>query len=258
VCNGGTELELARESAVNHVRDLEAIVALDTRAFDSGRDARVLVTCAMAIPLHALARAGLGTDRMAGVSVERKRVVATVERVYAGCVLSTREEVPQGELARAALLELLKRGSVFREAVETTRDRLTRTALAAWLAVRGHPAGVSAATPVPDLDTWLQARVHSLGFETGDDLALLSASDFLAPELPYESRSVIEGDYPLLVQVGDASYRAHYDLERNQVTLRMLKGSRKEAPTLGYLPKFPGLRISVDGPSGVKVVRASG
>jgi ATP-dependent helicase HrpB len=108
------------------------------------------------------------------------------------------------------------------------------------------------------LEAWLAARVASLGVQSGDDLALLSPSDFLAPELPYESRSAVENDYPLTVSVGDASYRADYDLSRNQVTLHMLKGSRKEAPTLGYLPKFPGLRILVEGPRGLTVLRARG
>ena len=98
----------------------------------------------------------------------------------------------------------------------------------------------------------------TLGVQSGDDLALLSPEDFLAPELPYESRSLVENDYPLTVSVGDASYRAEYDLPRNQVTLHALKGSRSEAPTLGYLPKFPGLRIVVDGPRGLTVLRARG
>ncbi len=257
--NGGTEIELARESAANNARDVEAILALDTRAFGAGREARVLVTCAMVIPLAALVRAGLGTDRMAAVQLDRKRVLASVERVYAKRVLATREEVPQGELARTAIATLLNRGSLFREAVATTRERLSRTALAAWLASRGHPAGVKSAQSVPKLEDWLLERVSTLGVESGDDLAMLSANDFLAPELPYESRSTIEGDYPLTVSVGDASYRAEYDLERGQVTLHMLKkGSRTEPPSLAYLPKFPGLRICVEGRNGLTVVRAHG
>jgi ATP-dependent helicase HrpB len=256
--NGGTEIELARESAANNVRGIEAILALDTRAFGAGREARVLVTCAMAVPIAVLARAGLGEDRMAAVQLERKRAVATIERVFAKRVLSTREEVPKGQLARSAVFELLQRGSLFRDAVSTTRDRLAHTAVAAWLATRNHPAGIKRAEPVPSLEDWLRERVATLGVESGDDLALLSAQDFLAPELPYESRSSIESDYPLIVNVGDASYRAEYELDKNQVTLRIVKGSRREAPTLGYLPKFPGLRICVEGPTGITVVRARG
>jgi ATP-dependent helicase HrpB len=254
--NGGTELELARESAAHHVRELEAILALDTRAFGTGRDARVLVTCAMAVPLTALARANLGSDRLSAVRLDRKRIVAVVERVFAQRVLTSREETPQGEVARAAMLELLRRGSLFRDAVRTTRERLTHLALANWLATRGHPAGVKSPAPIPPLDAWLEARVETLGVESGDDLALLSASDFLAPELPYESRSAIQSDYPLTVSVGDALYRADYALDHNQVTLRMEKGSRREPPTLGYLPQFPGLRICIEGPRGTTTLRA--
>lgn len=256
--NGGTELELARESAVGNLRQVEAVLALDTRAFGAGRDARVLVTCAMAVPLAALARAGLGSDRLGAVRLEGKRVVTSVERVYAKKVIAVREETPTGELARAALAELLLRGSLFREAVATTRARLSRTALAAQVAARGQVGVASAAPAAPSLEQWLKQRLQTLGVESGDDLMLLSASDFLAPELPYEIRSTLDNDYPLTVSVGDASYRAEYDLERGEVVLHMQKGSRRDPPPLAYLPKFAGLRICVEGPRGRSVIRERG
>lgn len=255
--NGGTELELARESAANNVKDIEAILALDTRAFGAGRDAVVLVTCALPIGLPMLVRAGLGVDRQLAVRLEKQRVVVSLERTYAGRVLSTREETPAGEALHTALVELLLRGSLFRQAVATTRERLVRSALAAWLEARGRPQG-EVQPAAPSLQDWLLARVIELGVQTAEDLALLSANDFLAPELPFEIRSSIEAEYPLTVSVGDASYRAEYDLQHKQVTLHMTKGSRKDAPPLGYLPKFPGLRIQVEGPRGLSVLRARG
>jgi hypothetical protein len=253
--NGGTEVELARESAVVNVRGVEAILVLDSRAFGAGRDARVLVTCALAVPLSVLARAGLGRDRLAAVKLERRRMVAQIERVFANKVLAEREETPQGELARAALVQLLLRGSLFRDAVAATRDQLTRNALAAWLATRGHPAGVELEGAGSTLEEWLRAKVESLGVESGDDLALLSASDFVAPALPYETSSAIDGDYPQTVSLGDASYRAEYDLSQSQVTLYLVKGSRTEPPPLSYLPKFPGLRVSAESRRGITVLR---
>lgn len=256
--NGGTELELARESAVNNVRDLDAILALDTRALGAGRDARLLVTCAMVVSCAELVRAGLGSERVAAVRVQGQRISATLERVYANRVLATRDATPEGELAQAALVELLVRGSVFREAVAVTRRRLTHAAIARWLAERNQPSGARSKQPELSPEPWLRARVAELGVQSGDDLALLSADDFLAPELPYESRGSIETDYPLTVSVGDASYRADYDLANNQVTLHPLRSSRSEAPTLAFLPKFPGLRIIVEGPRGLTVVRARG
>jgi ATP-dependent helicase HrpB len=256
--NGGTEVELARESAVQNVRDLQAILVLDSRAIGSGREARVLVTCALAVPLSLLARANLGEDRLASVQLDRKRVLARIERVFANKVIAEREEAPEGALLRAAMLQLLLRGSLFREAVATTRERLTRAALAAWLLSRGHPAGAQVEGAELSLEAWLRAKLERLGVDSAEDLALLSASDFLSPELPYEVQRTIDSDYPLSVSAGDASYRVEYDLAQSQVTLYMVKGNRAEPPPLSYLPKFPGLRICVESRRGVSVLRARG
>ncbi len=253
--NGGTEIELARESAVLRAKGVSALVVLDTHSFGAGRDARVVITCAMAIPLSAIARAGLGTDRVGAVALDGRRIVATVERVYAKQVISQREETPIGEVARDALFVLLGRGSLFRETVALTRERLARSALAAQLATRGHPAGVPCDGPVPSPEAWLRARVESLGVESGDDLALLSANDFLAQELPEDARDQLDREFPPSVSVGDASYRAEYDLARNQVTLHMVRGSRRDPPPLAYLPRFAGLRVCVEGPKGIAVLR---
>jgi ATP-dependent helicase HrpB len=258
--NGGTELQLARESAANHVPNLDAVIALDTRAFGAGREARLLITCAMPIPLTAIARAGLGRDRIAAVRIEGNRAVADVERVYAKRVIAVREDTPKGSLARTAVLELLTRGSLFKQAVATTRTRLARAALAAKLDARARPAAPANQTPAAaqSLEAWLLARLETLGVESGDDLALLSASDFIAPDLPPEVRSALDHAYPATVHVGDASYRADYDVDRDQVMLHMTKGSRRDPPPLAFLPKFPGLRICVTGPRGMSVVRERG
>jgi ATP-dependent helicase HrpB len=58
--------------------------------------------------------------------------------------------------------------------------------------------------------------------------------------------------------VGDARYEALYDLDRSQVVLKRVKGQREGAPPLAYLPRFAGLRILVDGPRGISIVRERG
>jgi ATP-dependent helicase HrpB len=257
--NGGTEVALARESAAQNLREIEALIALDLRGFGEGRDARGVVTCAMPIGLHVLARAGLGRDQLAEVRAERGRLVATIQRVYAKRTIAEREETPQGELARDAMVELLLRGSLFRDAVTTTRARLIRWSLAAKLAMRSRaPTAAVVNAAIPSLEEFLRERVQTLGVESGDDLALLSAADFLKQDLPYESRAALDEAYPAKVSVGDASYEAEYDIERGQVLLKLIRGSRRGPPPLEYLPKFPGLRICVEGPGGIAVVRARG
>jgi len=110
----------------------------------------------------------------------------------------------------------------------------------------------------PSPEPWLRARLDGMGLEEPDDVALLSASDFLAPDLPDYERARLDEDYPLQVSVGDASYRADYDVAQQQVTLVLVKGARKEPPPIAYLPRFPGLRICVSGPRGTSVLRAGG
>jgi ATP-dependent helicase HrpB len=253
--NGGTELELARESAAHKHPKLEAVLALETRAFGAGREARLLITCAMPLPIALVARAGLGRDRVGTVRFERERVYATLERVYAQRVISEREEVPKGELARTAFAMLLLRGSLFREAIATSRERLARFHVANALAKRGHPAGLARVEQSATIEAWVAQRLETLGVDSGEDLAMLSPKDFTHADLPFEIRGPIDEQYPTSVSVGDALYRTEYDFERNQVLLTMVKGSRRDPPPVAYLPKFPGLRICVSSARGMTVVR---
>jgi ATP-dependent helicase HrpB len=246
--NGGTEIELGRESALRRARQAPAAIAvLATRAVGLGRgETAVFVTCATPLTLRMLAEAGLGRDRLAEVHVEGGRVVARVERVYAKRVLVTRDEVPRGEVAREGLVALLLRGSLFRASVELTRERLAAATLWAGLAavVPDAPAGAPAAPP--PLDAWVAQRVEALGFEGGDDLALLSASDFVAPDLPSEARAWLDRNFPRSVTIGDATYAAEYEASARRVTLRQVRGTRR-APPPALLPRFPGLRVVAEG-----------
>jgi hypothetical protein len=231
-------------------------VVFAARAFGSGRTARLLVTCATPVSMAAVARSGVGEDRLASVHVESGRVVAKVERVYAERVIAVREEAPAGAVAREAIAQLFLRGSIFRGGtLATTRARLAMRTLAGQLAKQGHAAGLAWDEPAPTLEQWVARRLVELGVETGDDLAMLSAKDLTFPELPFETSSMLQKAFPMVVDVGDAVYEAEYDLDRRQVTLRLVKGSRATPPPLAYLPPFAGLRILVDGPRGVAVVR---
>ncbi len=251
--NGGTEIELARESVVQRAKDLDAIVVFESRALGVGQDARVLVTCASPVSVDVIARAGLGRDRLERVALEHGRVVAHVERVYARKVVATREETPIGEMAREAIATLFLRGSLFKGSLPVTRDRLALAELAARL---GHGAELDASVRAnPTIEPWVAARLAALGVESGDDLALLSAGDLVAPDVPAWVRDEVERDHPRTVSVGDATYEADYDLAAGRVTLRLVRGQRKEPPPLQYLPRFAGLGIVVEGPRGATVLR---
>ncbi len=264
--NGGTELELSRQSAVHRAEDTAAIAVLETRALGlGGRDTRILVTCAMPLPPAWLAAAGLGRDRLGQLVVEGskqapERVVARIERVYARQVLAVREEVPQGRLARQAVADLFLRGSFHPDALKATRERLEAAALARKLASHSHGSWeeeLKALYPqgVPSPEEWVAARLEALGVESGDDLALLSAADLLAPDLPPAIRSGLDREFPRTLNVLGVVYEVDYDPGRRELTLRKRSGSRNEPPALFYLPRFSGFRIRLEHRGSIVTLR---
>lgn len=258
--NGGTERTLGRESAVREAEELVAIAVFATRAFatDSG-DAEVQITCATPLPLPWLVEAGIGRDRLAAVTMEKGKIIARVERVYAKRVLAEREEIPVGGVARDAIRELYLRGSIFRDALSTAKDRLNAWGLAAKLQASGFvfdETGWEKTAPHgTDLGAWVDEQLIALGVESGEDLAMLSASDVIPRGLPESVQEQLDREFPRVVSVGDATYHVDYDLSTPQATLRMVRGTRKEPPPPGYLPKFPGMRVVVEAGRSMWVVR---
>jgi ATP-dependent helicase HrpB len=266
--HGGTEIELARESGVARLEDAEALVVLDTMALGlGGRDTRILATAALPVPPAWLLAAGLGRDRLGRAKVDRRgghpRLVARVERVFARRVLEVREEVPRGELARRALAELFVAGRVFPEILEASRDRLEAARLALALAGQGrwahlgcweeevralHPGGV------PELEVWIASRLGALGFESGEDLGLLSPEDLLAPDVPPLLRRELDRRFPRRLELPGAVYRLEYAPRRREVTLDQIEGERKEPP-LAWLPDFEGFRVRLRHQDFLKTLR---
>lgn len=275
--NGGTEVELARESAVDPTSTtsrVEAVAVLEAHGLGaSGRRAsrlatRTLVTCAMPLDLRWLVEAGLGTERALDPAVRDGVVVARIERVYARRVLDAREEVPRGPLAREAVAELILSGRVLAEPRARAAERLEAWALLARLLVRRRPElppavalespdpAAAVGDPVPPFEPWLGARLESLAFETGEDLALLTPEDLAVPDLPPATRAWLDRVFPRAVAVADVTYRTAYDLDRDEVTLEAdASRARRPPPQLSYLPTFPGLRIVVRDRGVTKVIR---
>jgi ATP-dependent helicase HrpB len=215
----------------------------------------------MPIELRHLAEARLGEERVEHAARERGAVTARIERVLAGRVIEKREGVPAGRLAREAIARLCVDGRLFREAIETTRERLAAARLAHRLARTGlapddldlGPWGGRA--ELPELADWIAGRVRDLGVESGDDLALLSDDDFTADDLPDDTRAWLDKEFPRRLKLGDAAYDLDYDLAEREVTLVRTAGKRKEPPSLSILPPFRGFRVRVQHHSKIWVLR---
>ncbi|MBW2276402.1 MAG: ATP-dependent RNA helicase [Deltaproteobacteria bacterium] len=258
---GRTEIELAHHSAVDEIKT-EAIATLASMAVgQSQRKSRIFATCAMPLELRHLAEAGLGEERVEHAARERGVVVARIERVLAGKVIEKREVVPKGRLAREAIAGMCIDGRLFRQAIDTTRERLAAAALARRLARTGLAQDDLDLGPwdnresIPELADWITARVDALGVESGKDLVLLSDADFTAEDLPVETRAWLDKEFPRQLKLGDASYEVDYDLKKREATLLRTSGKRKEPPSLSILPTLRGFRIRVQHHSKVWVLR---
>ncbi|MCO4770575.1 MAG: ATP-dependent RNA helicase [Deltaproteobacteria bacterium] len=243
--NGGTELSLGRECAVIEEK-AEALLVLDSRAIGQGRERRLMITAAMPVPLKWLAAANLGTDRMAGVSTRRGRVLTSTERVYAGKVLSTDERTPTGQFAREAIAQLILRGSLRRGLAKKLADRHALFGLAEALDGRR----------LEPLEDWFRARLDDSGLDHPSELSLLEDEDLLPPLPPPAARERIELEFPFTLSIGDASYRVSYDVARKWATFHQVGGLRKEPPPERFLPKLRGWKLLLERKNKVTTLRA--
>ncbi|HHH28678.1 MAG TPA: hypothetical protein ENK57_10095 [Polyangiaceae bacterium] len=255
--NGGTEIELGRQSAAAYAEHAETLVVFETRALGDGRmKTTIIATCASPVPPAWLVAEGLGRDRVAKVKWTNGRLIATVERVFARKVLAERTFEPTGALAREALAQLIARGTLFGDSRDVTRERLAKRRLAARLAARGLLADIADTTTLTDEDhpSWLVARLTELGVEEAGDVALLSAEDVTAPNLPWEVAQALDQHFPAEVSTVDARYRVEVDVDEGEIILRYVGGNRGRVPKRSALPAFPGFKIKVDTGKGWAVV----
>jgi len=260
--NGGTELAPGRESAVD-AEKAEAVLVLAERAIGEQRSAQLIATAAMPVPIPWLAAAGVGEERVAAPAMSRGSVVATVERVHAGRVLSETERPLSGAQLREATARLFARGSFMKGGAAEAEARLQAWALCRRLAAANiADRALFAALAFPDeldgettVESLALARLTAVGLEENADLPLLSRDDLLPPPIPAAALAAIDRDFPREVVLPDATYRAEYDLVRRRVTLVQIQGSRKSPPSLTLLPPFRGLSVRVQRNSAVVVLR---
>lgn len=264
--SGGTELELSRDSRACRAledrsnsaqkRPLAALIVLSTRAVQQGAMKRSLsINAASPVSFAFLARCGLGEEKVGRASYKGRRLSCEVERIWAGQNIASSEMEPQGELARNAIVQLVLQGNLHRpEKIEAER-RLARRALAARLATHPDYPFFQGSQAPPEFADWLLIHLTELGVESGEDLKLLSVSDFLPDDVPAELAPTLDDRFPLEVDVGDCLYRAEYDLKKRQVLLSIQRGGRTTPPPAQYLPKFEGLKVFAEAGGRYHLVR---
>ncbi|MBW2529711.1 MAG: ATP-dependent RNA helicase [Deltaproteobacteria bacterium] len=256
--NGGTEIELGRESAAELADNPKALVVYEIRALGVGqRKTRIVATCASPVRLSLLSRAGLGRERVARVTYKQGRLLARIERVFAKKELAHREEEPRGELARQAIVQLLLDARLFRGSLAAVEERLREHAFVARLPGEvADQAGDADLLSIPlELEPWLSHRLREMGVESGEDIPLLAPEDLVPPPLPPEVAALVEREFPRELSSGGARYAVEYDLQGREISLRWVQGHRGRCPDRASLPAFRGFTIRVDTGRGSQRLR---
>jgi len=244
-CGTGPDVQLGSHSSLARLLEREprsrvdALFALDVHA--QGKDqlkSELWVSLAMPVELSWLREAGLGEEQLAEVSLAQGRLIASVERVFAKVTLAREERSPEGPAAREALHSLLTQGRLWRGHMGRLSERLERLGLCAQLE---DAKGFRREAFEPE--AWLRARIEELGFESGEDLALIEAHDLMPEELDEPTQARLDKEYPRLLKLSDAQYHLSYDLKRRVVLLTQTHGARKAPPPAQWLPRFKGLEV---------------
>ncbi len=199
-----------------------------------------------------LAEAGLGEVQPAEVSIEggglAPRIVAELERNYAGVTLRTEEDELEGRTLCEAVADLVMEGRLFDGAAEALR-----TDLHLWRLLGEWPDEErywSGADEVPEPREYLAERLWELGLRESDDLALLEADD-LRPDLA-ERLGIAEfeierwrEEFPRTWEYMGREYQCQVQPSVGKVILEPVnKKAKKEGePEAKHLPRFRGFDV---------------
>ena len=256
--NGEVELRIRRVPTLGKSAARAGIVLDQEWLSDGATAARGVGGVVLPLPLSALAALGMGEARATQPKVVRgrrgARVVAQVEREFAGVVVSESEERLCGDALLDALPELVLRGSLFK-AVRGELDARLHT-----LRVAAQWDGNQVEGAVPDSTQWLRDRFEALGVVESSDLQLVEAEDLL-PDLEADTGlsawelDSLQQAFPATWTHDGATYRCEVLVKRALVRLVLAKKATKRVkdPPRGALPKFRGFAVELR--DGSRVVR---
>jgi len=228
--NGSEEVEVGGGTRMqqNHA----AAIVLDRHSVPGKGTTKTITiaTCLAPLSFTELSRAGLGDIVRREPYWRDERIQQTVERAYAGRVIDSWQEEPNGRALCAAIAELVDKGELWPE----TGQRLRRD-IEAWnLYLRlGYDSGEQM-----HLRDWLEERLAEIGLETSEDLEVLEPEDFRFEGVPEWERAEFDRHYPRHLSLANLEVDVEYEPALGRITLVKTSGIRKAPPQRWELPAW--------------------
>ncbi|KLV02337.1 DEAD/DEAH box helicase [Photobacterium aquae] len=241
--NGYAEVSIGRDS--RFADDAEAAIIFDQFALAGKKGLKqnlVLATCMAPVPLGYICELDMAQTVLGDSIATDEGIRVEHRRVYAGRVISSSWQSPEGESAARALLEMVWDGLLLEGLAERVRADIHQWNL--YLALgRYQPEACTRPATVVDAKQWLTEQIETLGVESEDDLALFSADEFVFEGIPQWEREDFDSEFPYQVKLNDLTMAVEYHIGRKLVVAVYQSGGRKADPKRWELPRWQGWKV---------------
>lgn len=240
--NGYAEVNIGRDS--RFAETAEAAIVFDQFALP-GKGVKqnlVLATCMAPVPLSWLNELGFGESAFGRTQVTDDGCLVEHQRIYAGRVIDSCWQAPQGVSARGALLDMVLNGTLLDGLAEKLQADIHQWNL--YLALGRYQSETCQRDNAPvEIRTWLNEQLEALGVESADDLDLFSGDDFHFEGIPAWEREDFDSEFPQFVNLTDLKMHVEYHLAKKQVVAVYQSGNRKADPKRWELPRWQGWKV---------------
>lgn len=249
--NGKEEVMPGRNSRFSD-KD-EAAIVLDQYSIP-GRGVKQtlnLATVMLPLPIADLIEMEIGEWQQSETTLDEDGVYSTMQLVYAGRVLASKQVKPQGELVVKPIVDAVSNNLMLPGlAAERTRE-IEHWKLYVDLGLDSETTQHNGLT----FASWFSTQLEELGVSTVDDLELFTPEDFCFSGIPYWAYADFAESYPFSLNLADLQLDVEYMPARKLIYVVYRTGLRKTDPKRWELPNWKGWRIQYKKASRIVDVR---